>query len=1326
MLESSKYHDPVFHDAYQQHFEQLEEPVEAEDSVAAEAAPAEAPKQGWGAWGLSLVSGTASSIASVVFRAEEARPQTPLELKKEEISELREKLSKLEKRAAKAEEAMKNPEASIAKRCAESEDESEPITQSEIVSERLHAEQELLACRRLIISVELKIAYGLREAHELAHTTDSEAYRKLDEWVVAFEGHCKDEGRNLLEDEAKFTGIGRIYSDLALRKWEASPEHSDLIERIRDMQARSGIVSNPFQLRYDFDRESKDVSVERRLHQLKEKYDLDGSLPQIDAQLTPLDHARFKVAALQGQEHKIAEIMRLKGTFTDGAMTLDGQELAQLKLQHLEVQTYLAEAAYDLLGIQEEAKRVDLDSEIGKLTAARDVLIQKKKKHEDEHDVVQQLVSSADLHNLSISPEIRGDAAKLADEIDALEQGILVMEQRILDLESEITSIRRDMIEQVKAVGLIRARKAAQEDVNALLSGGKSYSEYLGKAVSRGIDVLSSVTRLQRRADEHYVGQWEEKPWGKLIKDQPDGMFQNFTQTISDFKKEVVALEAKKLVLQETRKQVEDDLEELSLHPELFEDIESDKEKLLKKLATLDQAIQAATAGLDDARILLRAAFLERLIAEVSTRTATLNQKQAQLTAKHGIISTLEQRLKSNELVQLLKNDKLNEKERAELQAQLDARADGANLELSEEDRSTLQKQLDARLNEAKKLGEEISVLKTEIAALKKGYEAQKRTYERLPRGEHLLLDQLQNYFSDRLKEMLTFGAVGAGYKSIKDFDRECQFATHGYQWQKVLTDELSNTRGYANSVDFFNAQVRDFLVFADAYPDLAQGIAVDFALTLNVLQDKGPLENLLSGLRASAYTNRLLGELGRDVEADPELSPELYQQVAKYRALADLAKWGPMAASMPGVLEGFGAGFMEGGFWGGLIGGARAGVSNSVSVTITRDVLRNMSNEQTPVILAIAAVANGESVASVIDEQKNLELIRIGGDVRRAINDPAAAKSAFRRFWHNQRIAFQNDGALKKMARVAAFAVPVVAGAGLGVATFFALPVVAPAVLILAIVGAALTGLLAGSAGTRFLLSLPGMNSYKAVVARQHVQSKANDLKIARDGMLENLRSKRVLRQEVRKETDHALLKELRNATPSPLTQIEQDLLRELNARLEQQKAAVSGRELTPKEIQNLFFEVVGKRLSHASTPLSDAVDNLMAAQSPQMTHLTDQQRYAIKQGVMDTLTQRLVDDWFKQALDPAFEGELFRLVEQYQTPEQFEDAQRTMQVQLNTHQIAAREELASAVGSMELPAEANARMGGNRSQLTKNVTSALGLAPQAAAASPIRSEEE
>ncbi len=275
-------------------------------------------------------------------------------------------------------------------------------------------------------------------------------------------------------------------------------------------------------------------------------------------------------------------------------------------------------------------------------------------------------------------------------------------------------------------------------------------------------------------------------------------------------------------------------------------------------------------------------------------------------------------------------------------------------------------------------------ILHYEVRILNRFFKKFIREYDQIP----ALTQSFQDYFlkqaTTAADHALTGGYLTAEYMSYQEFNERLHYANLGYnmvdnikQWSDSI-GKLSEQ----NWMDRIRKEINAFLKWADKHPRVASNMMTDIVLTAQILKDKNFFKQLKSTIKVRAYMNAFLSKLDIcQVEETPDIENEL-----KYRALADLCRYGPRMAS----------------FFKGAAKGIRDCVEGKASSTyIFFSAFSELSKANTvqhmtkhvshnaEAVKTILEILRGKSLSYIIESRSVLEMIRLTSLVRQAFFHP-------------------------------------------------------------------------------------------------------------------------------------------------------------------------------------------------------------------------------------------------------------------------------------------------------------------------------------------------
>ena len=462
----------------------------------------------------------------------------------------------------------------------------------------------------------------------------------------------------------------------------------------------------------------------------------------------------------------------------------------------------------------------------------------------------------AEMNNLESVEEM---VAQFGQTPEQMQQAIAALDQPKGAANAQLDKLKEQIDASEKRIAVLQFQRSAQVDVNQLISEGKPVSDWMMAPVSIVVDAAIGVKRFYGGDSAEVKYKWEKTPWGQLVANEGDGLFTDFRDNMTKLKNDKAQIKAKVDVLTKNLEQLSarldrKDYRDADVHKaENLKEGENYiviKERWEEQKLSLQAAIADGQAALDDTNVALRAAFLQRLIQSTGSREREKKFQEGKLKVVEEEIVGMQERI-------------------TDLERDI-ASLDGLEKEVAESALNESNKALAKLEDAAREHQANVTRLTKELDELNAGFKGQLDKYSQFRPGERGFLSTISRYAKDTMVEVMTAGWIRQEYKTPQNYRLEMQLANHGYTWQEGLKEFANIPQG--GEVAYFQAQVTSFLKFSDAHPELARTLVTDVAITLSMLQDKGPYEALLTGLRARAYTEAALGKLGRNVEVPPRL----------------------------------------------------------------------------------------------------------------------------------------------------------------------------------------------------------------------------------------------------------------------------------------------------------------------------------------------------------------------------------------------------------------------------------------------------------------------
>lgn len=230
----------------------------------------------------------------------------------------------------------------------------------------------------------------------------------------------------------------------------------------------------------------------------------------------------------------------------------------------------------------------------------------------------------------------------------------------------------------------------------------------------------------------------------------------------------------------------------------------------------------------------------------------------------------------------------------------------------------------------------------------------------------------------DVLKSIASFGYFQPTLTSTTGLKQRKHYADLGYNMLADVKEWFNTLQPKENEsiADCLKREVKAFLVWTDKHPRTAIALSGDMALTCAIIGGQSYMDQFMSTMKTKAYTTAFMEGWGQLEEEQVETQDEL-----KYRALADLAHYAPLVtAAIKAVATG---------------GLNPQQILLNTAVEVLKAGFVQQAREFIPEEYAAAAfqvltIVRGEGFQRVLEQQRNLELIRIGGVARQLLIDPS------------------------------------------------------------------------------------------------------------------------------------------------------------------------------------------------------------------------------------------------------------------------------------------------------------------------------------------------
>ncbi len=683
--------------------------------------------------------------------------------------------------------------------------------------------------------------------------------------------------------------------------------------------------------------------------------------------------------------------------------------------------------------------------------------------------------------------------------------------------------------------------------------------------------------------------------------------YKTFEASVDLCKKRVLEGEARQEALRDKIKQTSDKIKDANTI-DTRQAYEAQKSRLINLLAearyqTISQQVQ------------VRELILNRLIQCV-------NQNQTRLSA-----------LKEREA---LLNENI-ERNKTKLQ------------QSSPEKASHIQQVIEYEQEEVLGIEQAIADIQKDIKVLDQTFEKQLNKYESIPRPKKTFQKVLWESAQNTILTAATLGLAGGEKATPVSFRVRKQFADLGYN----MVDELKNVDNWKKGdslQEIIANNVKDFLLWADEHPDAAASLATDIALTVSMYGDKegNTLKLLETGMRARMNVRAALGELGHETRIPKVTRPDL-----RYQALADLAKYGPLAVTAKNVLVDSVNGLVAAGLTGMVVNGIKA-LAGGGQNAVVQKVVKEMAMDQLSTAVGILQAARGASLPEILASTQTTALIALAGNVRNAVTHPVTVAQAIKHRFQMVAETFSESTPNERAAQVAILSILPSAGvSALVIPT--AVSLAFPLVIALGIAGFGLTAftLLAPNMVIRTLF--PGATAraeqnLAASFATQDVYQRQIDEQYV--SYLATLKRKKIISDA----EPAPLPKEFVKRSQGLIEPLKNSVLATARKALEQRledEIGVLNDQLIPFEVATLYSKFDFDALVKTELTKYIKASSDLAEESGIVEYRADLEEY-----LSASLKTQLVDQWLASKLRDAFQHEFTVMLSKYGSPQQWENS--------------------------------------------------------------------
>jgi hypothetical protein len=466
------------------------------------------------------------------------------------------------------------------------------------------------------------------------------------------------------------------------------------------------------------------------------------------------------------------------------------------------------------------------------------------------------------------------------------------------------------------------------------------------------------------------------------------------------------------------------------------------------------------------------------------------------------------------------------------------------------------------------------------------------------------------------LKSIASFGYFQPHLTSVGELKQRKRYADLGYNMLADVKEWFNTLKPKENEsiADCLKREVMAFLVWADKHPRTAIALSSDMALTCAVIGGQSYMDQFMTTMRAKAYTTAFMEGWGQLEEEPVETQEEL-----KYRALADLAHYAPMVTAAVKAVTTSGLNPQQ------ILLNTAVDVLKAAFVQQAREFI---PEEYATAALQALTIIRGEGFQRVLEQQRNLELVRIGGAAKQLLIDPSGFISHLKmkaRVWFQ---TIQQAKGAEKVYRIATQIVlpGVVIGSAVGGAYLFGSVVLIP--LTFAAAGVFLAIRKVNQVFDQVYSTkskvLEFMQKHKKEEAEQAIEQQ---IQVEQTRFIADLRERQVLPPVF---APKASL-QLSPAQEAAYQEIKQAKVRELAAQLSQELATKGGRqEESSVDYIQVFQQLTTERLQGL---VVDAVERSTALQS-----VEEAERQRVQTFLVNEIRETLVTQWLSPHIKHVF----------------------------------------------------------------------------------------
>lgn len=331
--------------------------------------------------------------------------------------------------------------------------------------------------------------------------------------------------------------------------------------------------------------------------------------------------------------------------------------------------------------------------------------------------------------------------------------------------------------------------------------------------------------------------------------------------------------------------------------------------------------------------------------------------------------------------------------------------------------------------NEKKRLEFEIGILNEKYVSLMEKYKS-------IEIPKKTIFESTAKTLVDVAKSILTLGYFNGRCLTPSELERKKRDADLGCDIKKNVMKWINDLKVDSDTTwkDVIKREIEAFIKWSDKHPRIAINLAGDIALTCAIIGGQDYANQFITTMKAKAYSEAFL----QGWKFLPQEEPFENEEERKYRALADLFRFAPLVTAVvkPWI------GDLQKSYQEKLVD---TGFSVLKALTI-QHVQYFIADDYARYMLPLLQAIKGEDFQKILEEQTNIELIKIGGAAKQVLVDPKVLLNELKigaRIWTR---TLSKCKGWEKVARITTQiifpAIGVIATVGLGILTIIGGPV--------------------------------------------------------------------------------------------------------------------------------------------------------------------------------------------------------------------------------------------------------------------------------------------